>query len=559
MAMFDAVKKGFRTAANVFDGKREITEENIDEALKTIRMALFEADVHFRVVKAFLARVKEKAIGEVVHVRARAGSETLRITPGDAFIKICHDELEALMGPVDTSLTFVQERLGPTVIMMVGLQGAGKTTTTAKLARWLMHHHQKKPLLVAADVYRPAAIDQLRVLAQRLDVPVFADPDGHPPDIVERAWQQAKQTGRDILLIDTAGRLAVDDLLMNELEEITRRVTPHNILLVVDAMIGQDAVNTANEFNARLELDGFIMTKLDGDARGGAALSIKEVTGKPIKFVGMGEGIDALQEFQPAGFADRILGMGDVRSLVGRLENVITQKEAESREKDAARMLSGEFDFNDFLEQIRMIRKMGSLTELLEMMPFGNMLPPDVQVDDNELVRIEAMISSMTPHERRTPELLKMQVTRQRRIARGSGRDTKEVEDLLGRFEMMRAMLSQFGGGAGGGGLLSRIPGMKQLSQLRQMKNFDPSSMLGGGMPGMNPFGGMPGMNPFGGMPGAPPFGTPGASAGPALPRGFSVPGARQASSADGTKARVDRDKDRRKARRARQNRKKSR
>lgn len=554
MAMFDAVKKGFKSAIHVFEGKREITEENIDEALKAIRMALFEADVNFRVVKSFLQRVKDRALGEVVTVRARAGGETLRITPGDAFVKICHDELEALMGPVDTSLTFVPDRLGPTVIMMVGLQGSGKTTTTAKLARWIVHHHNRKPLLVAADVYRPAAIDQLRVLGERLGLPVYAEPGGNPPDLVDRAIAQAKATGRDTVIIDTAGRLAVDDLLMAELEEIARRTSPHNILLVVDAMIGQDAVTTAREFNERLELDGFVMTKLDGDARGGAALSIKEVTGKPIKFVGLGEGVDALQEFQPAGFADRILGMGDVRSLVGRIENIITADEASKRENDASRMLSGQFDFNDFLEQIRMIKKMGSLSDILEMMPFGNALPAGVKVDDNELVRIEAMISSMTRDERRNPNVIKNQITRQRRIARGSGRDIGEIRDLVQRYDMMKAMLGQLN--MSGGGFLSKIPGFKQLGALNRMKNsgmgdiFNAMSGMQGGMPG----GGLGGLGGMGGLGGFPGMGGPQQ---PNLPRGFNAPGgARAAGDSTATKAQVDREKERRKKQAARKARK---
>ena len=559
MAMFDAVKKGFKSAVNVLEGKRELTEENIDEALKAIRMALFEADVNYRVVKRFLQNVKDKALGEVVTVKVRDRGETVRVSPGDVFIKICHDELEALMGPVDTSLTFVQERLGPTVIMMVGLQGAGKTTTTGKLARWLIHHQSKKPLLVAADVYRPAAIDQLKVLGQRLDVPVYADPDGNPPDIVEAAYRQAKDTGRDVVIIDTAGRLAVDDLLMSELEEITRRVTPHNILLVVDAMIGQDAVNTAKEFNERLELDGFIMTKLDGDARGGAALSIKEVTGKPIKFVGMGEGLDSLQAFQPSGFADRVLGMGDIRSLVGRLENVMTEKEARDREGDAERMLRGDFDLNDFLNQIRTIKKLGSLTDILEMMPFGNMLPEGITVDDKELVRIEAMIQSMTVQERKHPELVRQQVTRQRRIARGSGRDVEEVTDLIGRFDMMRGMMGAMGSQQGG--LLSRLPGFKQMNALRGMKNMDIGGLMNamgaGGAPGApgGPFGGF--ANLFGG---ANPFAQQGGgSPEDFLPRGFSRPGQRMIGDGDATRRAPDRDKLRKKVKVAKSARKKNR
>ena len=547
MAMFDSVRKGFKNAVNLFEGKREITEENIDEALNAIRMALFEADVNFKVVKSFLERVKDKALGEIVHVSAKTSAgERLRITPGDAFIKICHDELEALMGPVETDLTFVQERLGPTVIMLVGLQGAGKTTTSAKLARYIQHHHGKKAMLVAADVYRPAAIEQLRVLGRQLEIPVFAEEGGNPPDIVERAIQQAKEDKRDVVLIDTAGRLAVDDLLMTELEEIVRRANPHNILLVVDAMIGQDAVNTAREFNERLELDGFIMTKLDGDARGGAALSIREVTGKPIKFVGLGEGLDNLQVFQPSGFADRILGMGDIRSLVGRMENVISEKEAKSKEKDAHRMLSGNFDFTDFLEQIRMIKKMGSLTDILDMLPFGADLPKEAKIDDYELVRIESMIQSMTPFERANPDVLLRQITRQRRIAKGSGRSDDEVKDLLQRFTQMRQMLQSFGGGMPGmggglGGLLGKIPGMKGLAQMNQLRNMDLGSLMGGmggGMPGL---GGMGGMDPFGGRQ-------------PQLPKGFNQPGVRMSAADSGRSER-----ERKKAKDAKKARKKAR
>ena len=546
MAMFDSVRKGFKNAVNLFEGKREITEENIDEAIKTIRMALFEADVNFRVVKSFLERVKTKALGEIVHISAKdASGERVRISPGDAFIKICHDELEALMGPGETDLTFGQDRLGPTIILLVGLQGAGKTTTAAKLARFVKHHHKKSPMLVAADVYRPAAIEQLRVLGRQLEMPVFAEEGGNPPDIVERAIAKAKEDGNNVVIVDTAGRLAVDDLLMTELEEIVGRANPHNILLVVDAMIGQDAVNTAHEFNARLELDGFIMTKLDGDARGGAALSIREVTGKPIKFVGMGEGLDTLQIFQPSGFADRILGMGDIRSLVGRMENIISEKEAKAKEKDAHRMLSGEFDFTDFLEQIRMIKKMGSLTDIMDMLPFGGSLPKEAKVDDYELVRIESMIQSMTPFERANPDVLLRQITRQRRIAKGSGRKDDEVKDLLQRFTQMRQMLQAFGGGGlpgmggGLGGLLGKIPGMKGLSQMNQLRNMDMNALmggLGGGLPGMD------GMDPFGG------------SRQPQLPKGYNQPGVRM-SAADSARS----ERERKKAKDAKKARKKAR
>lgn len=535
MAMFDAVRQGFKNAQNLFDGKKEITEENIDEAIRSIRMALFEADVNFRVVKSFLERVKEKAIGEIVHVKAKADGERLRITPGDAFIKICHDELEALMGPVDTDLTFVQDRLGPSIVLMVGLQGAGKTTTSAKLARYVQHHHDKKPMLVACDVYRPAAIEQLQVLGKQLDVPVFSEEGGNPPDIAERAVAQARENGQDVVIIDTAGRLAVDDLLMTELEQIVDRVNPHNILLVVDAMIGQDAVNTANEFNQRLELDGFIMTKLDGDARGGAALSIREVTGKSIKFVGLGEGLDNLQVFEPSGFADRVLGMGDIRSLVGRMENVITEQEAEKKEKDAKRMLSGDFDFTDFLEQIRMIKRMGSLSDIMDMLPgMGNLPTGAANVDDYELVRIESMIQSMTREERGNPDIIAEQITRQRRIAKGSGREMKEVKDLLDRFTQMRTMLQSLGGMGGGGGLMSKIPGMKQLQGLNQMRNMDLSSLMGGG--GM---GGMGGGNPLEAMMQQ----QQQQQQQPQLPKGYNQPGVRMksAKSSKAAKARKNR------------------
>lgn len=547
MAMFDAVRKGFRNAVNSFEGKREITEENIDDALKTIRLALFEADVNFRVVRRFLNNVKEKALGEIVQVRVKHDGERVEITPGDAFIKICHDELEALMGPSDTELTFVQQRLGPTIIMMVGLQGAGKTTTSGKLARWLSHHQDKKPLLVAGDVYRPAAVEQLKVLGQQLDIPVYAEEGGDPPEIAERAVQWARDNDRDVVIIDTAGRLAVDDLLMTELEDIVHRVKPQNILLVVDAMIGQDAVNTADEFNKRLELDGFIMTKLDGDARGGAALSIREVTGKPIKFVGMGEGLDTLQAFEPSGFADRILGMGDIRSLVGRMENIITEKEAAKKEKDAHRMLSGEFDFNDFLEQIRMIKRMGSLTDILDMLPMGGALPAGANLDDYELVRIESMIQSMTIQERKTPELILRQVTRQRRIARGSGRSESELSDLLQRFQAMRGMLQQLGGMGGGGGLLGKIPGLKNLGQMNQLRKMDMGQLMGG-LGGAGGGAMPPGM---GGFPGMPHGGSP------ELPPGISKPGARMKSSNESTKAKIDREKQKRRRQKQRKARKK--
>ncbi len=497
MAMFDVVAKGFRDVRNRFEGKREITEENIDDALKDIRMAMLEADVNFRIAKKFIKRVKEKAVGEVVKVKAKA-DEKVEVSPGDHFIKICHDELESLLGPVDTSIVYSNPRLGPTKIMMVGLQGSGKTTTTGKLAKYLIDREGKKPLLVGADVYRPAAIEQLRQLAGRIDVPVHAREGADPVDVCKEALKIAEDKDCDVILFDTAGRLAVDDVLMEELEQIIDHTKPENIFLVADAMIGQDAVNTAKEFNSRLEVDGFIMTKLDGDARGGAALSIKEVTGKPIKFIGVGEKLDDLEEFRPEGLANRILGFGDVMGLMDRFERTLSDEEAQRAEKDAMRMLSGEFDFNDFYNQLEQISKMGSMSELMEMMPFfGGGMPDDVQVDDSELGKIRAIIQSMTDKEKTDPDLLTKQPNRVRRISRGSGTEQEKVEQVIQQFNMMRGMMQQFSNM--GGGFLNKIPGFKQLNAMRQMKDMDIGSLMGdllggGGGQGQSQGGGLPGM-----------------------------------------------------------------
>ncbi len=533
MAMFDVVAKGFRDVRRRFEGKREITEENIDQALKDIRMSMLEADVNYQIARQFIKTVKEKALGEVVQVKAKGSDGKMEVSPGDHFIKICHDELEALMGPVDNSIVFANPRVGPTKIMMVGLQGSGKTTTTGKLARFLMDQHDKKPLLVGADVYRPAAIEQLRVLGRSLDVPVHAVEGGDPVEVCQEALKLAEKKGRDVVIFDTAGRLAVDDVLMTELEEIVETTRPENIFLVADAMIGQDAVNTAKEFNSRLEIDGFIMTKLDGDARGGAALSIKEITGKPIKFIGVGEKLDDLEEFRPEGLANRILGFGDVMGLMNRFERSLSEEEAEKAEKDAMRMLSGEFDFNDFYNQLEQISKLGSMSDLMEMMPFGGSLPDTAQVDDSELTRIRAIIQSMTIRERTQPDLLTRQPNRVRRIAKGSGNTEEKVEQVIQQFNMMRGMMQQFSN-MGGGGLLGKIPGFKQLNQLRSMKDMDMSSILGdlmGGGAG-GPGGGIPGLG------------------GPNLPPGYTPPGGQMQGSSKGTKSKsMSRSKKKRKRR----------
>lgn len=541
MGMFDVVAKGFRDVRHRFEGKREITEENIDEALKDIRRSMHEADVNFRITKNFIERVKEKAVGEVVKLKAKSSNETLEVTPGDHFVRICHDELENLMGPVDTSIVFQNVRLGPTKIMMVGLQGSGKTTTTAKLAKYIIDKHQKKPLLVGADVYRPAAIEQLRVLGEQLGVPVHAREGGDPVEVCREAMGIAEKKGCDVIIYDTAGRLAVDDVLMSELEQIVKMTKPENIYLVVDAMIGQDAVNTAKEFNERLEIDGFIMTKLDGDARGGAALSIKEVTGKPIKFIGVGEKIDELEEFRPEGLANRILGFGDVMGLMNRFEKTLSEDEAQKAEVDAMRMLSGEFDFNDFYNQLEQISKLGSLRELMEMMPFfGGAIPDDLSLDDKELVKIKAIIQSMTVQERRNPDLLTRQPNRVRRIARGStpeGPDLRanvqKVEQVIQQFNMMRGMMQQFSNM--GGGFLGKLPGFKQLNQMRMLKDMDIGALfgdlMGAGGPGAPGAGGPGANNPFGGMAGMPGF--PGFS----LPPGYTPPGQRKEASEKATKS----------------------
>ncbi|HET9598794.1 MAG TPA: signal recognition particle protein [Anaeromyxobacteraceae bacterium] len=466
--MLETVAKGFKAARNKLKGRTEITPDVVDDALRDIRVSLLEADVAFDVVKRFVARVREKAVGEVVETKVDTKKGKVRATPQDHFIKICHDELEALMGPVDTSLK-VKPR-GPTGVMMVGLQGSGKTTTAGKLANRFLKEG-KKPLLVAADVYRPAAVDQLQVLGQQLGVPVFSEAGAKPPDLCRRALEEAAREKADVVIYDTAGRLAIDETLMQELEDIKREVSPDNILLVCDAMIGQDAVKTAAEFDRRLALDGFILTKLDGDARGGAALSIKEVTGKPIKFLGMGESLDRLEEFRPEGLASRILGFGDIVGLMQDFEQHVDEAKAE---EDAKKLLSGDFTLDDFVSQIRLVRKMGPLGELMEKFPLFGELPEGFQFDEAALGKIVAMVDSMTRAERLRPDVL--DASRVKRVAKGSGRSEKEVRDLLTQYNTMRNVMRQIGDAPG---LLSRLPGIKQLFQLRQLQGKGMEDVLG--------------------------------------------------------------------------------
>ncbi len=533
--MLETLSKGFRAARQRLSGVAELNDDIIDEALRDVRLSLLEGDVEFRVVKRFMERVKTAAQGKQVELRAKSKEYgTKSITPEQAFIAICQDELVKMMGPVDTDFRWAKK--GPTGIMMCGLQGSGKTTTTGKLARYLEKTHKKKPLLVAADIYRPAAVEQLKTLGRQLNMPVFSMDSKDPVTICKEAALMAAQEGCDVIIYDTAGRLAIDEPLMQELEDIDKSVTPANIFLVLDAMTGQDAVNVAETFNKRLNLDGVIMTKLDGDARGGAALSVKEITGKPIKFLGMGEQLDKLEEFRPEGLASRILGMGDIIGLVKDFEQVV---DAEKAEEDAMRMLKGKFDMQDFLEQIKMIKGMGSLKSLMEKLPFfGGSMPEGVNLDDRELVKIEAMINSMTREERMNPQVFvsttweefatsagknakrrkaDFQADRVKRISRGSGRSETEVKELLQKFAQMRQMMVQLGASTG---LMGKIPGFKQFGQMKKLANMDINALMGGmggpeGMPGLPP-----GMMP-GGMPGMPkgytPPGTKGAVGAPRL------------------------------------------
>lgn len=521
--MFEALSNGFREAKNRLSGLTSLDEKNISAALKEVRRSLLEADVELGVVKAFLARVEEEALGQTVRTRVKSGATTHHASAADQFVKICHDELVRTMRGGDETpaepLAFAAH--GPTGIMMVGLQGSGKTTSSAKLAR-LLKSEGKKPLLVAADMQRPAAVEQLKVLGQQIDVPVFNISGATPLAICTEAAQIAKADGHDVIIYDTAGRLAIDDALMNELGAIDDAVAPHNVLLVIDAMIGQDSVRTARGFNDRLELSGVILTKLDGDARGGAALNVLEITGAPVVFQGVGETTDKLEPFRPEGMASRVLGMGDVVGLMQDFEQVVDQKTAE---EDAMRMLQGQFTLDDFLNQVRMIQKMGSLNDLVDKVPgMSQMLPAGAtsQIDDSELGRIEAIIQSMTRAEKADPNCLVREPSRVKRVAGGSGNKEEAVNDLVQKFLFMQQMMGNLGGGGGGlGGLLGNMPGMKGLSMARNMRRAMkngkmPPGMLdggalggAGGLPGMPPgLGGMPGMGAFPGMGGFPGMGA---------------------------------------------------
>lgn len=414
----------------IFDklkNKGRLTEENISEALREVRVALLEADVNYKVAKEFIAKVKERAVG----------SEVLEsLTPGQQVVKIVHEELTALMGESQARLATAPKP--PTVILMAGLQGSGKTTTVGKLALWLKGQG-KRPLLAAADIYRPAAIRQLEVLGEKIGVPVFALGDQiSPVEIAGRALDLAVKQGHDYLIIDTAGRLQINQELMEELSAIKERVEPTEILLVVDAMAGQDAVNVAAAFDAQLAITGIILTKLDGDTRGGAALSVKAITGRPIKFTGTGEKLEALEPFHPDRMASRILGMGDVLSLIEKAQAGIDEEQARQME---ARLRQSLFTFDDYLEQLEQMKKMGSMQEILGMVPGLGKQLKNIQVDEKQLVYVEAMIKSMTPAEREHPSIING--SRKLRIAKGSGRQVQDVNRLLRQFEQMQKMLKQ--------------------------------------------------------------------------------------------------------------------
>lgn len=428
--MFDNLSERLERSFKILKGEGKITEINVAETLKDVRKALLDADVNYKVAKSFTDTVKEKAMGKNV---------LTAVKPSELMVKIVHDELTLLMGG-DTAEIELNGR--PAVILMAGLQGSGKTTFSGKLARMLKTKKNRKPLLVACDVYRPAAIEQLRVLGEQVEVPVYSEIDNkNPVQIALNGIQEAKAKGYDLVIVDTAGRLAIDEQMMKEIEAIKKAINPDETLFVVDSMTGQDAVNTAREFNERLDFSGVILTKLDGDTRGGAALSIRTVVNKPIKFVGTGEKMEAIDQFHPARMADRILGMGDIVSLVERAQEQYDEEEAKRLQK---KIQKNQFDFNDFLSQIHQIKKMGNLKDLASMIPGVGKAIKDVDIDDNAFKSIEAIIYSMTPAERSNPEILNG--TRRTRIAKGSGTNIQDVNRLLKQFDQTRKMMKMVTG-----------------------------------------------------------------------------------------------------------------
>ena len=429
--MFDSLSDRLERAFKVLKGQGKITDINVAETMKEVRKALLDADVSYKIAKEFTDKVKAKALGMDV-LKA--------VSPSQMMVKITYDELIELMG---TAAEDININANPAVILMAGLQGSGKTTHAAKLANMLKNKRHRKPLLVAGDVYRPAAIDQLKVLGEQLDVPVYTEPDSKKPvEIAKNAVAYAKANGLDVVIVDTAGRLAVDEEMMEEIGNIKEAVNPHEILFVVDAMTGQDAVNTAKAFNDKLNFDGVILTKMDGDTRGGAALTIKAVVNKPIKFIGTGEKMEALDVFHPDRMAERILGMGDIRSFVETAQAQFDEEEAAKLQKKLAK---NQFDFNDFLNQIQQIKKMGNVKELMGMIPGMGKAVRDLDIDDNAFKSGEAIILSMTPEERQNPDIING--SRKKRIANGSGTDIQEVNRLVKQFYDTRKMMKMVNSG----------------------------------------------------------------------------------------------------------------
>ncbi|GEN54171.1 MULTISPECIES: signal recognition particle protein [Halobacillus] len=444
---FEGLSDRLQETIKKIKGKGKVNEQDVKEMTREVRLALLEADVNFKVVKDFVKRVRERAVGQEV-------MESL--TPGQQVIKVVKEELTELMGGDESKIAVAKRP--PTVIMMVGLQGAGKTTTTGKLANLLRKSYNRKPLLVGADVYRPAAIQQLQTLGKQLDMPVHEEgTDANPVDIAKNAIAKAKEEHHDYVLIDTAGRLHIDGDLMGELQEIKEAVNPDEIFLVVDAMTGQDAVNVAESFDEQLDVTGVLLTKLDGDTRGGAALSIKAVTGKPIKFAGMGEKLDQLETFHPERMASRILGMGDMLTLIEKAQTQVDEKQAKELE---SKMRNASFTFEDFLEQMEQVKNMGPLDEILNMIPGANKMKglQNVSFDDKQIVHVEAIIQSMTKNERQDPSV--MNASRKKRIAKGSGTSVSEVNRLLKQFEEMKKMMKQMSNTKGKKGKGMKFPFM---------------------------------------------------------------------------------------------------
>ncbi len=447
--MFESLTEKLNSVFKSLSGRGRITEANISDAMRDVRKALLEADVNYNVVKKFCRGAAEAAVG----------AEVIKsLHPAQVMVKIVSDELTKLMGPVDTNIYFVSP--GPTVIMLAGLQGCGKTTTAAKLGKYIAAKG-KRPLLVADDLQRPAAIEQLIILGEQLNIDVYSEQSKNSVKVAQNAVRHAKENGYDVAVLDTAGRLHIDEEMMKEVADVANAVNPHQIYLVCDSMTGQDAVNSAKEFNERLELDGVILTKLDGDARGGAALSVKAVTGKPIKFIGVGEKLDKLEEFHPDRMAGRILGMGDVVTLVEKAQE---QFEAEEAEKLQRKMAKGSFDFNDFLNQMQAVKKMGGMKDMLKMMPGAGGQLADMDFDEGEVRQMEGIVHSMTLQERREPDIIDS--SRRRRIAAGAGTQTTDVAGLVKTFKRTRDMMKTLGGGKLGGlkNLLSSGFDMDKLS-----------------------------------------------------------------------------------------------